>query len=119
MTALYPWRVPEGHAAVPFVRPGEIVYSRIQKPRIYRFDGSWWSIQPDPSGGEVRCRYSNGRAAMVALDERNRAKARARTITALVPDGTADHMTLFITGRNATLLPGQCPPSTHTTKDCE
>lgn len=87
--------------------------------RIYRRDGSWWSIQPDPSGGEIRTRYPDGRAAMVALDPRNREKARVRTITALAPDGIAEHMTLLIAGHSATLLPGQCPPSIPTTKDCE
>ncbi|WP_152353308.1 hypothetical protein [Brachybacterium subflavum] len=121
MTALYPWRIPEDHPAVPFVRPGEIAYSRTRKTRIYRFDGTWWSIQPDPSGGEIRTRYPDGRAAMVALDGRNREKAPLPpTMTGfLAALQELNHDMASFGIRDIRHLPGQCPPSTPTTKDCE
>lgn len=96
--------------------------------RIFHRDGSWWSMQPDPSGGEIRCRYPNGRAAMVALDPRNREKARKpRTAPTKTPlEQWFDRLLLRILEGPATkddyvLVPGPdyCPPSTPTTKDCE
>ncbi|UEJ83995.1 hypothetical protein Bra3105_06695 [Brachybacterium halotolerans subsp. kimchii] len=93
--------------------------------RIYREDGSWWSIQPDPSGGEIRCRYPDGRAAMVALDPRNRERVLSparywmdayRRLGGGYHRGTDYQLGGPVPQQYS---PGQCPPSNTTTKDCE
>lgn len=98
--------------------------------RIYREDGSWWSTQPDPSGGEIRCRYPSGQAAMVALDPRNREKAEKPPSIGLmqaIPEAFKPYIPTeriapeYVDDLVRQILhdSGHCPPSTPTTKDCE